>query len=603
MPIPLLPMMDANHGAEFHLDARLRERLLNALQYGDAAAERSNTDNNQLDPYLEYICTRLMRSSADGKPHLGNLVELFITAVEYFGHQERINHTVGKYLRTQEDHLRSIFSLDDSDEFAKARWRRERINDVVSSIALWIMEEDFHERFENQSIRAVFFSRVKAGFIGYSNLALNDNQLDHDGNFTIWSIADVLGLLPTLESWVEAPSADPHEEVFQSRLNARLINRIGQVRFRWTFNCSEHMQLRNNELYLFCMPSRHLLEPKLVENDTPDAALDSLGFRRERGEEILKSYYLLFGPQNKQLLKDLLASPHLSSPHDSVLKEYCEENAAGRAAESLARWSKQEFKYLWPSIKYLEHFLRDIEPDKLIKLIYRDRRNSYAWWTFLLAFIVVILTLISTVFTVIQGLKAFFPSGGATSVVIVTMNAQPAATGTTTPTSTVFSTRSSTAAASSTTTAAPTLLSTAVFELESSCFDVYTTFCVPFYSEASNCANIYTGNSTNLSRYSAMSSCYCTDSSMLSLASRCEYDFGKSCVGDIQSLGNVEWNWTDPFPGICCCNDHFNANSICTIFDKLLVLFLLPEFRNNSGYCRSSSGWCIRARGGHLDHY
>lgn len=99
--------------------------------------------------------------------------------------------------------------------------------------------------------------------------------------------------------------------------------------------------------------------------------------------EILKSLYLLFGPLNKALIRDLLASPDRPSPHDKLLQQYCEENTGGRAAQSLARWSKQEFKYLWPSIKYLEHFLHDVEPSWFIKLIYRDRRNSYAYLTFL----------------------------------------------------------------------------------------------------------------------------------------------------------------------------------------------------------------------------
>ncbi|KAK6365734.1 hypothetical protein LTS17_011121 [Exophiala oligosperma] len=347
-----------------------------------------------------------------------------------------------------------------------------------------------------------------------------------------------MGLLPTLEPWVDAPSADPHEEVFQSRLNARLINRIGQVRFRWTFNFSEHMQLRNNELYIFCMPCRQLLEPNLVETNTPDAALDSIGFRRERGKEILKSYYLLFGPLNKSLIKELLASPHLPSPHDNLLEEYCERSAAGRAAENLARWSTQEFQYLWPSIRYLEHFLRDIEPDKFIKLIYRDRRNSYAYLTFLFAFIVLVLTLISTVFTVIQALKAFYPSGAAAPIVIVTMNAQPAATGaTTTPSPTTVggsSTRHDTTTKrepTATTAAHTSQQSTPVFQLASSCLSDFSVYCEPLDSSYSRCENSLPGYSTDSTQLGALSRCYCTDTSMLSLASRCDYDYRKTCEG------------------------------------------------------------------------
>jgi hypothetical protein len=83
------------------------------------------------------------------------------------------------------------------------------------------------------------------------------------------------------------------------------------------------------------------------------------------------------------LFFDLIASKDFPIPRDSVLQQYCLEDAGGLQGEDLARWSKQDFIYLWPSIKYLENFLKQIEPHGFIKLIYRDRRNSYAWWTFL----------------------------------------------------------------------------------------------------------------------------------------------------------------------------------------------------------------------------
>jgi hypothetical protein len=269
--------------AEFHVPEIHRTRLLNALQYGQDNAELSNTDSTMLDAYMEYICTRLLRSSTDPIPVLTSLIDLFITVVEYFGKLNLVNHTVEQYLKKNDEALRRIFHVPASEDKTFLQiWRRRRVNDVVSSIALWTMNEDFHERFGNGSMRESFFRKVKAKPPpkGYEGLAQNDDELDLVGKFTIFSIADTIDLIPKKEEWVVAPEANPHDEVLQTILNARLINRIGRIQFRWTFNTAEHMKLRNDELYLFCMPSRFLLEPSVQNAESsPDLALSYVQFR------------------------------------------------------------------------------------------------------------------------------------------------------------------------------------------------------------------------------------------------------------------------------------------------------------------------------------
>ena len=79
---------------------------------------------------------------------------------------------------------------------------------------------------------------------------------------------------------------------------------------------------------------------------------------------------------------DLVAANDFPSPFDPILQQVS-LNIAGKHTNRLERWSKHDFAYLWPRIKYLEVFLKDIEPDNFVKLIYRDRRNSYGWYTFL----------------------------------------------------------------------------------------------------------------------------------------------------------------------------------------------------------------------------
>jgi hypothetical protein len=190
------------------------------------------------------------------------------------GNRDRIRNTVETFLEETNAELVDLFPVA-TPEVARKRWRRYRVDDVVNCIALWIMDENFHQKFGNLLIRDKFFdkARIKRGeFAGH---ATNDEELELDGKFSIQSLGFALGLIPQIEPWVTAPEANPHEEVLQSKLNARLIYRIGRIKFRWTFNLTEHLRLDNGVLSLFCMPCRLMLQPSSseVENNSPDLAL------------------------------------------------------------------------------------------------------------------------------------------------------------------------------------------------------------------------------------------------------------------------------------------------------------------------------------------
>ena len=80
----------------------------------------------------------------------------------------------------------------------------------------------------------------------------------------------------------------------------------------------------------------------------------------------------MFGPYCKSLFMDLIATDEYLSPADPILQQLA-LNMTGKHVNRLERWSKHEFAYLSPRIKYIEIFLKDIEPDNFVKLIYRDR--------------------------------------------------------------------------------------------------------------------------------------------------------------------------------------------------------------------------------------
>ena len=142
--------------------------------------------------------------------------------------------------------------------------------DTVNCIALWLMIEDFGDLFYNEAVRKDFYEYNEKMA---NNLAKNKDELEYDGKFTIPAFAERAGLIPTIASWVNAPQANPFEEIPKSSLNARLILRIGEVKITWTFDISKHLKFDHPTLYLFCMPSRLMFEPGMQETDNPEKAL------------------------------------------------------------------------------------------------------------------------------------------------------------------------------------------------------------------------------------------------------------------------------------------------------------------------------------------
>jgi hypothetical protein len=108
-----------------------------------------------------------------------------------------------------------------------------------------------------------------------------------------------------------------------------------------------------------------------------------MGFSRSYVEEVKRSYLLLFGPQFRALFEDEFASDNFPQPKDSYLRAIFLRSPDHANLDKLESWLKSDFHYLWPRIKELEQHVRNIRPDSLWKLLYRDRRDSLAWYTFL----------------------------------------------------------------------------------------------------------------------------------------------------------------------------------------------------------------------------
>jgi hypothetical protein len=192
-------------------------------------------------------------------------------------------------------------------------------------------------------------------------------------------------------------------------LNASKLANLGAVRILWTHNLSRHMILSNHAkmyyLELFALPS--------ALQGGPDAVLHSAGISSDLMDEICQSYANLFNPiktpvwhrrllkyvagdfwcwclycssqrlRRSQLkyLKSMHRAPkmsrHLNTTRivfDISLQELMDHRATG--------WDQTEFRNLWPRIQALDAHLAASKPWNFW-VIFRDRRDSVQFWTFL----------------------------------------------------------------------------------------------------------------------------------------------------------------------------------------------------------------------------
>jgi hypothetical protein len=189
-------------------------------------------------------------------------------------------------------------------------------------------------------------------------------------------------------------------------LNAFKLAHLGAIRILWTNNLSRHLLLSNHAgnfyLELFAMPS--------ALGSGPDQVLKHTGIPSELMDEVCQSYANLFNPKSpshwhiylgvplgaqfwcsclscasrrlrNSELRKLKSTPFVpkgssaSRPKfDSEVKILMDDKALG--------WDQGEFENLWPRIIALEVHLAQCKPWSFW-VIFRDRRNSVQFWTFL----------------------------------------------------------------------------------------------------------------------------------------------------------------------------------------------------------------------------
>ncbi len=193
------------------------------------------------------------------------------------------------------------------------------------------------------------------------------------------------------------------------RLNAFQLVNLGAVRILWTNKISRHLLLSNHAqkvyLELFAMPS--------VCDGAPASVLKCAGIPIDLMDEIRQSYANLFNPQSRSKMhvyfgslvglrfwcrclscssrrisdaqlkqlesesfksEDIMLTDSISPGYDAYLGTLMRSEAQN--------WNHTVFKQFWPRVLALDAHLSNSKPWNFW-VIFRDRRDSVQFWTFL----------------------------------------------------------------------------------------------------------------------------------------------------------------------------------------------------------------------------
>lgn len=221
------------------------------------------------------------------------------------------------------------------------------------------------------------------------------NTRDHLGASSAFPLHPSLGSVESLESAAVT-------------LNAFKLVQLGAVRIVWTSNLSRHMLLSSHAkryyLELFAMPG--------ALQGGPDTVLKKAGIGSDVMDEICQSYANLFNPKTpnvwhkyigrsfgirmwcwclccsserlrSQQLKKLKSNPWLVDSKFRYRSEIQFDPALERLmAIKATTWDQTEFRNFWPRIIALDAHLSEARPWSFW-VIFRDRRDSVQFWTFL----------------------------------------------------------------------------------------------------------------------------------------------------------------------------------------------------------------------------
>ncbi|KAH7377263.1 hypothetical protein BKA66DRAFT_443302 [Pyrenochaeta sp. MPI-SDFR-AT-0127] len=407
------------------LSTKSRYDLAIALGYAVKLGEACET------PHIKDIL-----SHWPGKGTLDEYVQLFIKIVEYFTRGKDCQSLTRRHIKpiTVKHCIDELVNDATQDYFRDVPPGTETRRDVITDTVLlvlgsWVLMRSYFtlQRGEPRRILLAYcwnnnkeyseslsLEETLPDLLHKSGLLPNPNEMtalmqgkksevvdrdkENDSSMSIPNIA----LHPSLGS-VESL------EISAKTLNAFKLAHLGAVRILWTNNLSRHLLLSNHAkkfyLELFAIPS--------ALQAGPDTVLTHAGITGDLMDEVRQSYANLFNPKrtgywhtylgtplginlwcwclscsskrlrNRELkkLKSTSSVPATLKLIDATRPRYDPDlkHLMSRRAEG---WDQREFENFWPRIVALDAHLSGSRPWSFW-VIFRDRRDSVQFWTFL----------------------------------------------------------------------------------------------------------------------------------------------------------------------------------------------------------------------------
>ncbi|ORY08583.1 hypothetical protein BCR34DRAFT_626161 [Clohesyomyces aquaticus] len=369
--------------------------------------------NSTASPYLNYILNQhVARTTQD------EYLLLFRRIITYFEHPavsedgKDGSKPEGPSIQSLLDELTSskgegVFE----DTPAGSKVRREDVDDTVLYIlGVWTMMLSSFVRLPNgiRKIAVAYMYRTQKREADAATCSAYDESL--------------AGLL--------------HGKIKATRLNAFTLNVLGAVEISWTFNLSRHMLLSKHR-------GRYVLEMFALPCVFAGTTLTSsaVGISAELTQEIQESYRILFNawpanPLHVQLgrflgirkvcwcwscsayryrgrtilkLKKTLADTAQQAKNGrqvAARDQFDPMLIVLMSGSAISNWTYDLFPCLWSRITTLDEHLQVAKPWS-IWILFRDRRDTLQFWTFLFATVVVMLTFFQVALGIAQAIGSF----------------------------------------------------------------------------------------------------------------------------------------------------------------------------------------------------
>ncbi|KAI7783887.1 hypothetical protein LA080_011149 [Diaporthe eres] len=421
--------------------------VLSALRQALGFHTGETSQEKACQPYIEYI-----KASWTGRGERKDFLSFFVEVVRHFrgasaGQIASADSSIRGFLNSliaRQDHYYFKDTIADSSA------RESRVNETVLLIlGTWLLSQSYFVPAHQDQRRIVYaycrsteqdYSEVNAfeqtigTLVSKSGLLPNAGEGgsasdDNSSSFRVIADSEISEAFPLHSSanLLESLSIDPE------RLIATNLSTYSHVEIAWTHGISRHMLLsRRAESYymeIFALPC--------ALQGGAESVLSTVGISTDLIDEIECSYATLFNPSSESQPHKTLAwviglhhwcqclycsayrfrkhtletlrgikrrrrrnSPETGyrMPYDDQIRLLMERNASP--------WNQTDFKNLWPRILVLDSHLQRARPWNFW-VLFRDRRDTVQYWTFLFGTVILVLTLAQVMLSIAQVVTSF----------------------------------------------------------------------------------------------------------------------------------------------------------------------------------------------------